>query len=210
MSARSRAPRSYLVVNPNIGVKSVKDLIALAKRSRARSLFGSAGIGSGTHMGGEQFKFAAGINVGARPLPWNSRSPGRHGGGARSILAVSHGSGGGVHQGRPRAGPGSDHRAALARVSGRADHRGIRAARVRLTTRGTGYSRRVGRRAPPSRRSTRPFPASSNLPELKKNMLVQGVVLKSSSPEQFIKLVTRTSASCGRSCRRRASRWTSP
>jgi tripartite-type tricarboxylate transporter receptor subunit TctC len=52
-----------LVVNPNIGVKSVKDLIALAKQKAGALLFGSAGIGSGTHMGGELFKFAAGINV---------------------------------------------------------------------------------------------------------------------------------------------------
>ncbi len=52
-----------LVVNPGIGVKSVKDLIALAKQKPGVLLFGSAGIGSGTHMGGELFKFVAGINV---------------------------------------------------------------------------------------------------------------------------------------------------
>jgi tripartite-type tricarboxylate transporter receptor subunit TctC len=52
-----------LVVAPSLGVKSVNELIALAKQKPGQILFGSAGIGSGTHMGGEQFKFAAGINV---------------------------------------------------------------------------------------------------------------------------------------------------
>ncbi len=52
-----------LVVAPALGVRSVKELIALAKQKPGQINFGSAGIGSGTHMGGEQFKFAAGINV---------------------------------------------------------------------------------------------------------------------------------------------------
>jgi tripartite-type tricarboxylate transporter receptor subunit TctC len=52
-----------LVVAPALGVKSVKELIALAKQKPGQISFGSAGIGSGTHMGGEQFKFVAGINV---------------------------------------------------------------------------------------------------------------------------------------------------
>ena len=52
-----------LVVSPKLGVKTVNDLIALARSKPGQITFGSAGIGSGTHMGGEQFKFAAGINV---------------------------------------------------------------------------------------------------------------------------------------------------
>lgn len=52
-----------LVVAPALGVKTVKELIALAKQKPGQINFGSAGIGSGTHMGGELFKFAAGINV---------------------------------------------------------------------------------------------------------------------------------------------------
>jgi tripartite-type tricarboxylate transporter receptor subunit TctC len=52
-----------LVVSPKLGVKSVKELIALARSKPGQLSFGSAGIGSGTHMGGEQFKLVAGINV---------------------------------------------------------------------------------------------------------------------------------------------------
>ena len=50
-----------LVANPGLGVKTVKELIALAKQKPL--LFGSAGIGSGTHMGGELFKLAAALDV---------------------------------------------------------------------------------------------------------------------------------------------------
>jgi tripartite-type tricarboxylate transporter receptor subunit TctC len=54
---------NVLVVAPWLGVKSVKDLIALAKQKPGAINFGSAGIGSGTHINAEQFKVAAGINV---------------------------------------------------------------------------------------------------------------------------------------------------
>jgi tripartite-type tricarboxylate transporter receptor subunit TctC len=54
---------NVLVVTPSLGVKSVKDLIDLAKSKPGQMNYGSAGVGSGTHMNGEQFKLAAGINV---------------------------------------------------------------------------------------------------------------------------------------------------
>ena len=54
---------NMLVVAPALGVKSVKDLIALAKQKPGAINFGSAGIGSGSHINAEQFKVAAGINV---------------------------------------------------------------------------------------------------------------------------------------------------
>ena len=52
-----------LVVSPGLGVKSVKELIALAQQKPGLVNFGSSGIGSGTHYAGELFKLAAGINV---------------------------------------------------------------------------------------------------------------------------------------------------
>ena len=54
---------NVLVVSPQLGVKSVKELIALANAQPGKILFGSAGAGSGTHLNGEQFKLAAGINA---------------------------------------------------------------------------------------------------------------------------------------------------
>lgn len=54
---------NVLVVAPSLGVKSIKDLIALAKQKPGQINFTSAGVGGGTHINGEQFKAAAGINV---------------------------------------------------------------------------------------------------------------------------------------------------
>jgi tripartite-type tricarboxylate transporter receptor subunit TctC len=57
------ASPSLIVVSPALGVKSVNDLIALAKQKPGQINFASAGVGSGTHLNAEQFKHAAGINV---------------------------------------------------------------------------------------------------------------------------------------------------
>ena len=52
-----------LVVSPNLGVKSVKDFIALAHAKPGQIHFSSAGAGSSTHLNGERFRLAAGIKV---------------------------------------------------------------------------------------------------------------------------------------------------
>lgn len=52
-----------LVAAPSLGVKSLKDLIDLAKREPGRMNFGSSGVGSSTHFAGEQFKLAGGLDV---------------------------------------------------------------------------------------------------------------------------------------------------
>jgi tripartite-type tricarboxylate transporter receptor subunit TctC len=54
---------NLLVVAPSTGYKTVADLIADAKRRPGVLNFGSAGIGSGTHINAEKFKLAAGIDV---------------------------------------------------------------------------------------------------------------------------------------------------
>jgi tripartite-type tricarboxylate transporter receptor subunit TctC len=52
-----------LAVTPSLPVKSVKDLIALAKERPGKILFGSAGAGSGIHISAERFRMVAGINT---------------------------------------------------------------------------------------------------------------------------------------------------
>ncbi|HEX2825139.1 MAG TPA: tripartite tricarboxylate transporter substrate binding protein [Burkholderiales bacterium] len=52
-----------LAVAPQLGVKSVKELIALAQQKPGELLFGSAGPGSGLHMTAERFNLLAGIKV---------------------------------------------------------------------------------------------------------------------------------------------------
>ncbi len=54
---------SVVLVAPSLGVRSVKELIALAKSKPGKLNFGTAGVGSGTHFNSEQFKFAAGIDT---------------------------------------------------------------------------------------------------------------------------------------------------
>ena len=54
---------AVLVVNPQLGVRSVKDLIALAKSKPGALNFASAGIGSATHFSAEMLKSMAAIDV---------------------------------------------------------------------------------------------------------------------------------------------------
>ncbi len=52
-----------IVVQPGFAAKTVKDLIAMAKAKPKAIIFSSAGVGSQTHLAGESFAFAAGIDV---------------------------------------------------------------------------------------------------------------------------------------------------
>lgn len=54
---------ALLLVSPALGVKSAKELIALAKSRPGQFNFSSAGVGSGTHFAAELFKNMAGIDV---------------------------------------------------------------------------------------------------------------------------------------------------
>jgi tripartite-type tricarboxylate transporter receptor subunit TctC len=54
---------NVLVVAPTSGYKTVADLLTDAKKKPGALNFGSAGIGSGTHINGEKFKLAAAIDV---------------------------------------------------------------------------------------------------------------------------------------------------
>ncbi|HTQ00726.1 MAG TPA: tripartite tricarboxylate transporter substrate binding protein [Casimicrobiaceae bacterium] len=52
-----------LVVNPNLPVKSVKELIAYGKANPGKLTFASSGLGGAPHMSGELFKSMAGIEM---------------------------------------------------------------------------------------------------------------------------------------------------
>jgi len=54
---------SVLVVSPSLGVKSVKELVAMAKAKPGDLLFSSGGVGSSTHFAAELFKSYAAIDV---------------------------------------------------------------------------------------------------------------------------------------------------
>ena len=52
-----------LIVHASLPAKSVKDVIALARARPEEVTFGSAGMGSGSHLGGELFKLLAHVNM---------------------------------------------------------------------------------------------------------------------------------------------------
>ena len=54
---------SVLAVHPSLPVKSVKELIALARARPGEIAYGSAGSGSATHLATELFKSMAGIDI---------------------------------------------------------------------------------------------------------------------------------------------------
>jgi len=62
VSQATSAP-NVLVVASTEGIKSVKELLALARQKSGQINFGSAGVGSGTHITGEMFRLAEQLNV---------------------------------------------------------------------------------------------------------------------------------------------------
>src|SRR5439155_15083231 len=53
---------NVLVVHPDLPVKSVQELIDLAKRQPGRLQYASAGVGTFQHLGGELFKLMSGTD----------------------------------------------------------------------------------------------------------------------------------------------------
>src|SRR5262245_21360205 len=68
----SKAP-SAMVVNADSPIKSLKDLVAMAKASPGKLTYATAGIGSSSHIAGELFKQTAGIDV--THVPYKGASP---------------------------------------------------------------------------------------------------------------------------------------
>jgi tripartite-type tricarboxylate transporter receptor subunit TctC len=60
--AKIAGAASALVVHPAVPVNSVKDLVALAKKSPGKLDFGSAGVGSFTHLAIELFRMLSGTD----------------------------------------------------------------------------------------------------------------------------------------------------
>ena len=64
----------FLLVHPSLPVRSVKELVALAKQRPGTLNYGSAGAGSTSHLGGELFKFRTGIDLMHIPYKGNGQA----------------------------------------------------------------------------------------------------------------------------------------
>ena len=65
---------NVLVVHPSVPVRSVSELIALAKAKAGTLTFSSAGIGSSQHLSGEMLKMIAGVSM--THVPYKGSAPG--------------------------------------------------------------------------------------------------------------------------------------
>ena len=63
---------NVLVVNKQLGVTTLRELIALAKSKPNQLTFGSSGIGTSLHMSGELFNEMAGLQI--RHIPYKGRA----------------------------------------------------------------------------------------------------------------------------------------
>ncbi|MBC7780874.1 MAG: tripartite tricarboxylate transporter substrate binding protein [Proteobacteria bacterium] len=64
---------NLLIVHPSLPVKTVKDLIALAKQQPGKLSYASAGVGSSQHLSGELFKSMTGVDI--AHVPYKGGAP---------------------------------------------------------------------------------------------------------------------------------------
>lgn len=62
-----------LLANPNVPVKTVKELVAAAHQPNAKFAFGSFGSGTTSHLAGEMFKYMAGVDI--LHVPYKGSAP---------------------------------------------------------------------------------------------------------------------------------------
>jgi tripartite-type tricarboxylate transporter receptor subunit TctC len=65
---------NLVVVHPSVGVKTIAELIALAREKPDGLAFGSAGVGSGSHFSAELFNVMAGIRLIHVPYPGTAQA----------------------------------------------------------------------------------------------------------------------------------------
>ncbi len=95
---------SVLVVSPSSPIKSLNDLIAMAKKNPQGITYGSAGVGTAGHLNGHLVNMAAGINM--THVPYKGAAPAMLDlqGGRITLMATSIGSSAGlIRQGKIRA-----------------------------------------------------------------------------------------------------------
>ena len=127
VAAIAHSPNVMLVESDRFRPRRFPSFIALAKANPGKISMASAGVGTASHLSGELFKMMTGVNM--VHVPYR--------GGARRVCRSARRRGGRLlpcpglldwlHQGRPAARIGGDHRIALGRAAEHPDHGRIRA-----------------------------------------------------------------------------------
>ena len=120
-----------LVVNPSLGVNSVKELVALAKSKPGELAFASAGVGAVHHIFCELFMTMTGIKMRHVPYRGGGLAHERRGRGPCADLFRRCGAGRAADQVRPAQGARRHHRDAQQQSARRADARRGRRHRLR-------------------------------------------------------------------------------
>ena len=127
---------SVLVAAPSKGSKTVADLVAAAKAKPGQLNFASAGIGSASHIAGERFRLAAGLNVQHVPYRGPVEALHRRDDGTHRLLFPADRTGGADdHAGQGR-GARRQHAEAGAAAAQCADDRGSGLPRSRISVLG--------------------------------------------------------------------------
>ena len=179
---------NILVVHPSVAVKSVKELVALAKAKPGVLNFASGGNGSSPHLSGELLKIVAGIQI--THVPYKGSGPGVTdllGGHVQMMFAGPLALEQHIRNGRLRPLAVADKRrsALLPEVPTMTE------AGVPGVETGTWYGVLAPARTPPSIvvQIQRAIVRILQAPDLKSRILNQGVDIVASSPDEFEKFM---------------------
>ena len=142
---------NVVLVNPSVPVRSIAELIALAKQQDGKLDFASTGTGSSVHLAAELFAGMAGVKL--NHVPYKGSGPALNdllGGHVALMFSTMASAVGLVRDGSKVRALGGDGREAVGAVPGSADRRRGRPARLRGGA--ALWDRRAGRHAAPGRR----------------------------------------------------------
>ena len=174
-----------IVAHPVFPAKSIAELIALAKKEPGKLSFGTSPPGSGSHLSAELFKATTGIDVTLVPYKGAAALTtdvlGNH---IPVIFSVLPPALGNIQAGKLRV-LAVTTPTRMSAAAGRADGRGVRAARLRrgAALRAAGAGRHAARRS--STASTRSCARSSSSPDMLDRLAKEGSDPVVSSPEEY-------------------------
>jgi len=179
---------NILVVHPSVPVKSVKELVALAKAKPNTLNFASGGNGSSPHLSGELFKLVAAIEI--THIPYKGSGPGVTdllGGHVQMMFAGPLALEQHIKSGRLRALAVADRR----RSTVVPDIPTMTEAGFPGVETGTWYGILAPARTPPAIVTSlqRTIARTVQMPDLKSRIVNQGVDIVASSPDDFHKFI---------------------